>query len=222
MVQTNDERPRARKQREILLAAARVFRRQGIHSTGMRDIATELDMAVGNLYYYFRDKQELLAFCHEDSLVRLRSLAIHVVSLPTTADQKLRLLVVGHLRCLHEDTPGAAAHLEVDAVAGPLRPGLIEQRDLYEAAWRQILSDGIAQGIFREIDPKFTARTLLGALNWTAKWYDPEGEMSLETMGHQILDLVLGGLRTVASPGAGPTTTRGTHLSPPHPDEASP
>ncbi|MBZ0113083.1 MAG: TetR/AcrR family transcriptional regulator [Thermoanaerobaculia bacterium] len=221
MVQHRSEGPRQRKQREILLAAARVFRRRGIHSTGMRDIAHELEMAVGNLYYYFRDKQELLAFCQEDSLTRLLSLATHVANLSATAEEKLRLLVVGHLRCLHEEAPGAAAHLEVDAVAGPQRPGLIEQRDLYEAAFRQILTDGIAEAVFRDIDPKLTARTLLGALNWTAKWYDPEGAMSLEAMGNQILDLVLGGLLAEPCPIEDPTTTGRTLPSTHHHDEAS-
>lgn len=45
------------KKREILDAASRVFRL----ATGMRDIAEELGMAVGNLYYYFKDKEGLLA-----------------------------------------------------------------------------------------------------------------------------------------------------------------
>ena len=55
------------KKREILDAASRVFRRQGLHATGMRDIAAELGMAVGNLYYYFKDKEELLAFIQEET-----------------------------------------------------------------------------------------------------------------------------------------------------------
>src|SRR4051795_3349096 len=91
------ESPRvlARK-REILGAAAVVFRRQGIHSAGMRDIAAAAGMAVGNLYYYFRDKQELLAFCQEDALEGLLALAQQVGALDLAADTRLFLLIVGH------------------------------------------------------------------------------------------------------------------------------
>ena len=44
------------RKRQILEAASRVFRRKGLHGTGMRDIATELGMHAGNLYYYFPNK----------------------------------------------------------------------------------------------------------------------------------------------------------------------
>ncbi len=67
------------KKREILDAAARVFRRAGARMRpGMRDIAAELGMAVGNLYYYFKDKEDLLAFVQEDALGGLLALAERV------------------------------------------------------------------------------------------------------------------------------------------------
>jgi len=97
MVQTAREgaaTPRVReRKREILRAASRLFRSQGLHSTGMRDIAAAAGMAVGNLYYYFRDKQELLAFCQEDALDGLLALAAEVRALPEPADRKLHRLI---------------------------------------------------------------------------------------------------------------------------------
>ncbi|MEO8277220.1 MAG: helix-turn-helix domain-containing protein, partial [Thermoanaerobaculia bacterium] len=43
------------RRREILAAASRLFRREGLASAGMREIAAELGMTAGNLYYYFAD-----------------------------------------------------------------------------------------------------------------------------------------------------------------------
>ena len=63
------------RKRQILMAASRVFRRQGLHASGMRDIATEMGMHVSNLYYYFENKQALLAYCQEETLDRLLVLA---------------------------------------------------------------------------------------------------------------------------------------------------
>jgi AcrR family transcriptional regulator len=77
------------KKRSILDAAARVFRVRGLHATGMRDIAAELGMAVGNLYYYFRDKEDLLAFVQEDSLAGLLALTERVRGLPLRQDARL-------------------------------------------------------------------------------------------------------------------------------------
>src|SRR3954452_16747950 len=77
------------KKREILDAASRVFRRRGLQSTGMRDIAAELGMAVGNLYYYFKDKEELLAFVQENTLEGLLNLAAQVRKSRFPADTRL-------------------------------------------------------------------------------------------------------------------------------------
>jgi TetR/AcrR family transcriptional regulator len=186
------------RKREILLAASRVFRRQGLQATGMRDIAAELGMAVGNLYYYFRDKDELLAFCQQDALGGLLGLARAVRALPAPADQRLYLLVVGHLICLHEQTPGALAHLEVETLSGAWREAVIEGRAEYEEHFRALLREGQAAGRLRPLDDKVTARAMLGALNWTVKWFRPRDETSTTALGQQLAELLL---RGVLAPG---------------------
>jgi carbon-monoxide dehydrogenase small subunit len=132
-----------RRKREILEAASRVFRRRGLHATGMREIAAELEMHVGNLYYYFRNKEDLLAFCQEDALAGLLDLAGHVRATGLRADAKLCRLIIGHVVRVNEETPGALAHLEVDALTGDRRQKVLDQRDAYEAAYRKIITDGV-------------------------------------------------------------------------------
>src|SRR4051794_39974438 len=104
------------KKREILDAASRVFRRRGLQATGMRDIAAELGMAVGNLYYYFKDKEELLAFVQEDALAGLLEIASRVRESALRSDAKLLHLIEEHVVQLNEKNPGSLAHLEVEAL----------------------------------------------------------------------------------------------------------
>jgi TetR/AcrR family transcriptional regulator, cholesterol catabolism regulator len=182
------------RKREILRAAAEVFRRQGLHATGMRDIAAAAGMAVGNLYYYFADKQALLAFCQEDALAGLLDLAARVRGEALPADQRLWLLVVGHMLHLHEATPGAIAHLDVDGLAPGARTAVLAQRDAYEESFRTVLRQGIGEGTFRRVDPKLTALTILGALNWTAQWYRPGGGKTAQELGEEMADLLVRGL----------------------------
>src|SRR3954449_10171222 len=163
------------KKREILDAASRVFRRRGLQSTGMRDIAAELGMAVGNLYYYFKDKEELLAFIQESTLEGLLALAAQVRKSRLPPDARLRLLIEGHVVLLNEEIPGSLAHLEVEALREPWRRKIQDQRDEYERTFREILEEGMAAGVFRQTDPKVGAMAILGALNWTVKWFRPDG-----------------------------------------------
>lgn len=186
------------KKREILEAASRVFRRKGLHASGMRDIAAELDMAVGNLYYYFRDKEDLLAFIQQTTLTGLRDLADQVELLDLRVDGKLWLLIVGHVTLLNEETPGSLAHLEVEALGENNRRTIQEGRDAYERTFRRLIDEGISQGVFRPMDSpadsKIATLAILGAVNWTVKWFRPDGGKSAREIGRELADLLVRGL----------------------------
>jgi len=187
--------PKARnKQLEILAAASRVFRRQGLHATGMREIAAESGMHVGNLYYYFRNKQELLAFCQQQTLSGLLELAETIRCRPLAADAKLYRLVVGHVVRLNEEMPGSLAHLEVEALDGRWRAEILRQRDQYESAIRAFIEEGIETGLFRQLDSGVTVKAILGALNWTVKWFQAEGAKTSREIGAEFAELLVRGL----------------------------
>lgn len=186
------------KKREILEAASRVFRTRGLHAAGMRDIAAELGMAVGNLYYYFRDKEDLLAFVQESALSRLLEMSARVRALDLPADQKLRLLLEEHVVGLNdpeEGTPGSLAHLEVEALGEERRAGVLARRDEYEQIVRSLIEEGMDQGMFRQADPKVASLALLGSVNWTVKWFRPEGGKSAREIGRQIAEMMVRSLR---------------------------
>ena len=50
---------------EILKSAAAAFRRRGYHGASVDEIASALAMTKGNLYYYFKNKEEIIFACHE-------------------------------------------------------------------------------------------------------------------------------------------------------------
>ncbi len=206
MVQIAASRPlserAADRKRQILDAASRVFRRQGLHASGMRDVAAELDMHVGNLYYYFENKQQLLAYCQEETLAALLELAREVEDADLPADEKLRRLVVGHVERLNERIPGSLAHLEVEALEAAGRRRIQPRRDAYERAWRKLVRQGVAAGIFASPDPELTVRAILGALNWTVKWFRLDGAKSAAEIGEEMATLFLDGLGRPAATGA--------------------
>ncbi|MFP5284621.1 MAG: TetR/AcrR family transcriptional regulator [Thermoanaerobaculia bacterium] len=187
-----------RKKREIVEAASRVFRSRGLHAAGMRDIAAELGMAVGNLYYYFRDKEDLLAYVQESALSRLLEMAARVQALDLPVDGKLRLLLEEHVVALNdpeEGTPGSLAHLEVEALGEERRPAVLARRDEYEQIVRSLVEEGMDEGMFRRADPKVASLALLGSVNWTVKWFRPGGGKSAREIGRQMAEMMVRSLR---------------------------
>jgi TetR/AcrR family transcriptional regulator, cholesterol catabolism regulator len=183
----------ADKRQEILAAASQLFRSKGLHATGMRDIAAELGMAVGNLYYYFSSKDSLLAYCQNDTLNGLVSGLREVASESTPADLQLYRAIVAHVVRLNEAIPGSLAHLEVEALESRLRKPILERRRVYENALRELIDQGVASGVFRPCDTKIQTLAMLGAMNWTVKWFRPSGQRSARQIGEEFaLTLVRG------------------------------
>src|SRR6201989_338000 len=81
--------PQASTRVDILKSAAKAFRRLGYHGATVEQIAAALHMKKGNLYYYFKNKEEILFACHQYSLDRLTALLHEVQHSGLRADEKL-------------------------------------------------------------------------------------------------------------------------------------
>ena len=179
----------------ILRAAAGVFRRRGFAATGMREIADAADLSPGNLYYYFKSKHELLYFCQDHSLDRMLATCRAVQAERLGAADRLAAVVRAHVACMLDELDGAAAHTEVESLPVPLRVRIVAKRDRYEAAVRRIVAGGIRSRAFVPCDPKLVTRALLGAVNWTARWYRPEGEQPPAAVADAFANYLVRGLR---------------------------
>src|SRR3982751_221116 len=85
--------PQASTRIDILKSAAAAFRRVGYHGATVEQIAAALHMKKGNLYYYFKNKEEILYACHQYSLDRLTQLLEEIDGSRAGADVKLRRLI---------------------------------------------------------------------------------------------------------------------------------
>src|SRR5262245_54142872 len=160
----------------------------------MRDIAIAADLSPGNLYHYFSGKEELLYFCQDRTLDRLLAAAAAARRDRGPLAARLRRLAVSHVLALVADVEGSAAHLEVDALPAPLRTRIVAKRDRYERAVRGLVAEGIRRRLLAAPDATIATRAFLGALNWTAQWYRPEGLNLPDHVANLVADFAIAGL----------------------------
>ncbi len=207
--QTASDLPSANKvltrKRQILRAASQAFQQNGFQQTGMRDIAEAMSMTVGSLYYYFRTKEELLAFCQEDTLVRLHSMRKWVNGLSLGPAQSIYLMIVGHILCLNEQGSGSIAHLDVRSLSPDNREEILRQRSAYELALRNEITRGIELGELREVDPKVASLSILGAANWSVIWFRPGGLLNAKEIGLEQATILVAGLLAAGQEFLAPT-----------------
>jgi AcrR family transcriptional regulator len=187
-VTTNDRRT------EILKSAAAAFRHRGYHGASVDEIASALEMTKGNLYYYFRNKEEILFACHDYSLDVLLGLLTQVEADGTRPDEKLRTLILAFIHVILDELRGTALTLDLQALSPPLLKRVIAKRDRFDQGMRGIIQQGMDEGIFRHGDPKLIAFAIMGAVNWISKWFDPAGPSTSDQIGESFADYLVGGL----------------------------
>jgi AcrR family transcriptional regulator len=185
---------------QILRAAGEEFRVNGFAETGMRDIAEAASLSPGNLYNYFQGKHEILYFCQDNSLDRMLASLEKSRRMRVAAAERLHFVIVSHIRCVLDEVEGSAAHLLTSALPARLQRSLVAKRDRYEEGVRQLIVSGTRSGEFIPCDPALVARAVLGALNWSVRWFSPEGSMTATEIAEGFADYLIRGL--LAKPNA--------------------
>ena len=189
---------RTRKRVEILQSAAAAFRRRGYHGASVKEIARDLRMTKGSLYYYFKNKQEILYFCHDYSLDLLLDLLARVEAEERPPDERLRQLIRAFVHMIIDELKGTALTMDLQALPPRLLRKVIAKRDRFDRGIRRILKEGMEAGVFAPGDPKLLTFAILGAVNWITRWFDPRGPASSEEIGRAFADYLLAGLRPAA------------------------
>jgi AcrR family transcriptional regulator len=187
--------PHASTRVDILKSAAKAFRQLGYHGATVEQIAAALHMKKGNLYYYFRNKEEILFACHQYSLDRLTQLLEDVQHSRMGADEKLRRLIVAFVHTILDELHGTALILELEALSPAHLKTVIARRDTFDHGVRLVLEEGMANGVFAPSDAKLLAFAFFGAVNWIPRWFSPEGPASSQQIADLFADFFITGLR---------------------------
>jgi TetR/AcrR family transcriptional regulator, cholesterol catabolism regulator len=180
---------------DILKSAAKAFRRLGYHGATVENIASALHMKKGNLYYYFKNKEEILFACHQYSLDRLLQLLDQVERSGLPPAQKLRAVIVASVHTIIDELHGTALILELEALSPAHLKTIIARRDRFDRGIRQVLEEGIADGSFAPDDVKLRSFALLGAINWIPRWFNPAGSATSSEIADRFADYLIAGLR---------------------------
>ncbi|MBT2582665.1 TetR/AcrR family transcriptional regulator [Planococcus sp. ISL-109] len=175
------EQKAAKKREDILRSASLVISRQGYHNATMEDIAAELLMTKGALYYYFKNKEELLYRCHELILTEAKEkmLAITEADLPSV--EKMRKAIHHHIEVAIREKEVFNLIVKPETTFSKDNiPEIIEKRDEYAELFDRIIDEGIVRGEFEVPEKKMARMIILGATNWIQVWYSPEGKYSAE------------------------------------------
>lgn len=152
----------------FLVAATRLINRKGYRGASVEDISAELNVTKGSFYHHNDAKDDLVAECFERTFGVMRN--IQFAARDLKADQWSRLAaasaaLVEYQLSDHGPLLRASA---MSALPAELRQEAMEGYSRVSDRFAGMISDGIAEGSIRPVDPLVAAHLLSSMLNAAA------------------------------------------------------
>ncbi|MCW3013041.1 MAG: putative transcriptional regulator, TetR family protein [Solirubrobacterales bacterium] len=191
---------RALVEKEILDRAAELFAERGFTGTSLQDVAEALGMSRTALYYYMSSKEAILGRLVENLSARnAKTLETVRRRKAATPAQKLREMA-------HEIAHTAGSNPEQTRILTENRhhlpPDLGETDRVAERSilrsFEIVINEGVQAGVFRAVEPRPAALSIIGMCVWTAWWVSVEERQSIDVIAAQIADQALASVAVAA------------------------
>ena len=186
----------AKEEKRMLLlkTAARMFNEDGYDRTSLTNIANRLGITKPSLYYYVKNKEEILFLISKVILDELKGTLDSIGSEYATGREKLRAFITEYIRLIRTDFGKCLVTPNDMPLSEDSRNVLQKSKKYLDQAARAMIMEGIKDGSLVTSSPKFSTFSIFGAINWMCFWYREDGGTSIEEITENILDLFMKGL----------------------------
>ena len=178
------------KRRSVILEAGREIGKRGFAGTSLDDVARTLNVTKPALYYYIKNKHEILFECHKLAFEYGERSRAHALSLGGSRLDVLGNFFQHYITSLIDELGGGAVMTEHHHLRPEDDRALQPMRDEFDHFLRQAISDGIKEGSIRDCDPKMAIFFIFGAIRGIHRWYKPGGQLSAAEIAGSFVDLI--------------------------------
>ncbi len=178
----------------ILKSAAQLFAEKGFSTTTIVDLAEACQSSRGALYHYFTSKEEILTQILEEHVKSMLDVLVEL--------GERRLEPKDHLREVARTIMSINSENQSEQIVLLNDWNQLDDKKRQEIGTMQRRIISIIRDILARLDhnhrmtPRFAtsyAMSLLGSLNYTYSWFDPNGSVKPEEYADQVIDVFLNG-----------------------------
>lgn len=179
----------------ILAVAARLFRERSVDAVSLRDIAVRSQVPLGSIYYHYQTKEELFVAVYDEGIQRLNRVLGEVMTEASDPWHRLEQACATHLTqlCGGDDFTAVSIPTKLPELPVAARNRVRQLNASYELNFRILIN---ALPLADSVSPSLLRLQLLGALNWTSVWYQPD-KMSPQGMACQLVRALRYGVEAV-------------------------
>ncbi|MBM4761808.1 TetR/AcrR family transcriptional regulator [Bacillus sp. B15-48] len=186
------EKKALRKKEQILSSAIGIINQKGYNGATMEDIAAELLMTKGSLYYYFKNKSDLMYQCHRFVLTQAINELEEILNGGGSVKEILFKMVTTHIEYVIEEKETFKISIEPKLFSNLEQfEHMRKLRKNYEGLFDQLILRGIQSGEFFVKEPSTAKMFILGGMNWVQQWYQSNGRLAKEEIIQLYCDYIL-------------------------------
>jgi len=180
---------------KLIIAARKLFYEKGYHATSLKDLAKEIGTATSIIYYYFKNKEELLLRIYEGTLDETIDDLSKIAESDMTTTEKMTEIIKYHGRFAMENQTWSKIFFEEEsALPYDFQKSILKKKQQYNKIIEDIYSKGIKEGVFKPTpDLRIIVNSILGMYIWAYKWYRPDRGDDPEKIAQQMADLLIDG-----------------------------
>ena len=149
----------------FLLAATRLINELGYRGASVQKIASQLNVTKGSFYHHLDAKDDLVIACYKRSLETITEAQRRADQIAGTDWHRLSSAIATLLDFQFSERGPLMRTTALSGVAPPVRSALVARSNRIARRYAGMMSDGIAKGSIRAIDPLIAAQALMALQN---------------------------------------------------------
>jgi AcrR family transcriptional regulator len=181
---------------EVLQSAANIFFAKGYHATSVEDVAHDVGMLKGSLYYYIKSKDDLLFRLLLAGIEDSDSYIARQIDPEGDPVEQLERAIRAQIDYIIENRVQFGLFLhEFDSLSGKRQHKLISVMSRYNARFVGLVRRAQEQGKLIQGEPWIIVNGILGMCNWLYRWYDPDQGSDSEQIKNVFMRMIFEGIR---------------------------
>lgn len=189
------------KRAELVAIAARKFKESGYGATRLAEIGKQANMDRATVYYYFGSKEEIFRECLRHGVdANIRECVRIIEGSSLTDRMKLEAVIRQLMSAYDENYPNMYVYIQeemsrITHEKTPWAKEISNQTRKFEQIVLGLLASLISKGELRsDIPVSIAANAIFGMLNWTHRWYRPDGPHDAKEVSESFVRIFFDGM----------------------------
>lgn len=162
----------------MLRAAAQCFNQKGYSGSSLKDVANILGLTDAALYYYVKNKEELVYLCYVRAGEVGRESMDRAVAEGSCGLDTVTRYIRYHVEAMTGERGPVAIMSEIPSLEPEHRDQVLQISRDHSTRFEAVLEQGIDDGSIAPCDVRMTGNAVMGALNWVPKWFHGDADVA--------------------------------------------